>query len=320
MLRSLIQPAQHPPVQTGRDEWLRGRDEAESARPSGEPKQTSGGELRLSTAMVYAIVMILIAISCAVNTFSDARDFAWRLGAPHNIWEPALWELTSAIVVVALLPLPRTAALLIRNLARRPLRAVLGIPLLLAAFSASHLVGMGGLREFTYRLAGFAFSYPFAQQALYEFRKDLFTFIAITVVFWLAERPSATPVPAETIDTGVDRAADAPTAPTELWLRDGRLSILANASEIVSVGSAGNYVEFRLTNGRTHLIRTTLQAEAARLAPFGIVRVHRSRLVNPKRIVALEWRASGDFEIRLDTGETIAGSRRFKAAVMAMAG
>jgi DNA-binding LytR/AlgR family response regulator len=61
------------------------------------------------------------------------------------------------------------------------------------------------------------------------------------------------------------------------------------------------------------------QAQELRLAPFGIVRVHRSRLVNLKRVVALEWRAAGDFEVRLDSGETYAGSRRFKAAVAAIA-
>jgi DNA-binding LytR/AlgR family response regulator len=102
-------------------------------------------------------------------------------------------------------------------------------------------------------------------------------------------------------------------------LRDGRSSILIDPCEIVSVASAGNYVEFQLTGGRNHLIRTTLQAQEARLAPFAIARVHRGRLVNLKRIVALEWRASGDFEVRLDTGETVAGSRRFKAAVAAIA-
>jgi DNA-binding LytR/AlgR family response regulator len=104
-----------------------------------------------------------------------------------------------------------------------------------------------------------------------------------------------------------------------LWLRDGRVSILVTPNEIISVASAGNYVEFQLTGRRNHLIRTTLQAQELRLAPFGIVRVHRSRLVNLKRVVALEWRAAGDFEVRLDSGETYAGSRRFKAAVAAIA-
>jgi len=74
-------------------------------------------------------------------------------------------------------------------------------------------------------------------------------------------------------------------------------------------------VEYELTGQRKHLIRATLQAEEARLAPFGMVRVHRSRLINRKRIVALQSRPSGDFEVRLDTGETVPGSRRFKAVV-----
>jgi DNA-binding LytR/AlgR family response regulator len=113
---------------------------------------------------------------------------------------------------------------------------------------------------------------------------------------------------------------DVTAPPPQFWLRDGRTSILIDPCEITSVISAGNYVEFQLTGLRNHLIRTTLQAQEARLAPFGIARVHRSRLVNLRRIVALEWRASGDFELRLDSGETVAGSRRFKAAVAGIAG
>jgi DNA-binding LytR/AlgR family response regulator len=70
-----------------------------------------------------------------------------------------------------------------------------------------------------------------------------------------------------------------------------------------------------LTSGRRHLIRATLRAEEARLSSFGVARVHRTRLVNVKRMVAVKWRPSGDFEVRLDTGEVLAGSRRFKAAV-----
>jgi DNA-binding LytR/AlgR family response regulator len=295
---------------------LRRRDEAAAARTSGTVARPGGADARLSTSSVYAVVTILIAIVLAMNIFADARDIAWRLGAPHNVWEPALWEVTSGIVVVALLPLPRCGAILIRTGTHRLFRSVLGIIALLVTYSALHIVGMGLLREFAYRVVGWAYSYPWTHEALYEFRRDVFAYCALAVMFWLAGRPAASPISADAIGT---EAASAPAAPGELWLRDGRLSILAHSDEIVSVSSAGNYVEFRLTNARTHLIRTTLQAEAARLAKFGIVRVHRSRLVNPKRIVALQWRASGDFELRLDSGETVAGSRRFKAAVAGIA-
>lgn len=312
MLRSLIQLAAPPSVQLRWAGWLRRRDETSALATTGTAIEPSGEDTRLSPPAIYAIVTILITISCTVNVFSNARDISWRLGTPHNFWEPALWEVTSGVVMVMLVPLARRAAALLRAGSDRPFVTAIGVAALFLAFTALHILGMGLLRDLAYRLMGFNFSYPFAHEALYEARKDLFAFSAITASFWLAGRPAAArPV--------IAQEATAASAPSELWLRDGRISVLINPCEITSVSSAGNYVEFQLTDRRSHLIRSTLQAQEARLAPFGIARVHRSRLVNLKRVVALEWRASGDFELRLDSGETVAGSRRFKAAVAAMA-
>jgi hypothetical protein len=315
MIRSIIQFAAPPSVQPRWDGWFRRRDKSSVAKASGARSWASGETTRLSASVAYAIVIALIAISDVVNTFSSARDISWRMGAPHNLWEPALWMLTSGIVIVALLPLARRGALLIRTGANRPLLVALELAALLLTFSTLHILGMGLLRELAYRLAGWTFSFPWLGEIPYEFPKDLFAFAAFVVIFWLAERPTL-PAPAGGDELAPDGTED--PAP-ELWLRDGRVSILVTPNEIISVASAGNYVEFQLTGRRNHLIRTTLQAQELRLAPFGIVRVHRSRLVNLKRVVALEWRAAGDFEVRLDSGETYAGSRRFKAAVAAIA-
>jgi LytTr DNA-binding domain len=318
MLRSLIQLTAPASVQPRWGGWLRRRDETWDGRTGGAALRSNGMDARLRSFAPYAIVTTMIALSCTVNIFSHARDISWRLAAPHNLWEPALWEITSGVVVVALVPLARRGAVFAHTATGRPVQAALAIAGLLLAFSALHLVGMGLLREFAYHLAGWNYSFPFAHEALYEFRKDLFAYSAIALTFWFTERsPAAAPggIEAETATVGA-----VPVASREFWLRDGRISILINPCEITSVSSAGNYVEFQLTEGRSHLIRTTLQAQDARLAPFGIARVHRSRLVNLKRVVALEWRASGDFELRLDSGETVAGSRRFKAAVAGIAG
>jgi DNA-binding LytR/AlgR family response regulator len=172
---------------------------------------------------------------------------------------------------------------------------------------AAHIVGMFGLRQLAYAAARLQWGISWAPaQLVYEARKDLFSFSALAAVFWLAERAAVRPVAA---------TAQPEPSSAELWLRDGRASILVDPRDIASVASAGNYVEYALTGGRRHLIRATLRAEEARLARFGIARVHRTRLVNVKRVVALAWRPSGDFELRLDTGEVVAGSRRFRAAV-----
>ncbi len=315
MIKSLIQLAARASVQPQWDGWLRPRDESPGAKTSGGTSLTAGVDL--SIRAVYAVVAALVATSCFVGAFSNARDVSWRIGTPHNLWEPALWNGTSGLVIVALLPLVRRGAMLFRAGANRPFTVGAAVVALVFAYSALHIIGMGLLRELAYGLAGWKYAFPWSQEIPYEVRKDLFGFLALAVIFWFAERPARAAL------TQAEEAAPKVTAGTpakpELWLRDGRVSILIDPRKIVSVTSAGNYVEYELMEQRRHLIRATLQAEEARLAPFGIARVHRSRLLNLKRIVALQWRPSGDFEVRLDTGEIVFGSRRFKAAVAGIA-
>jgi DNA-binding LytR/AlgR family response regulator len=132
------------------------------------------------------------------------------------------------------------------------------------------------------------------------------------VLFWLIDRKAAA---AEPVVAQVMPDARRP----EIWLRDGAKSIRVDPSQIVSVTSAGNYVEFALADAR-HLIRGTLAGEETRLKPYGFVRIHRTRLVNMMRVVAIETRSNGDFVAKMDTGETIAGSRRYRDAVAAIKG
>ena len=84
--------------------------------------------------------------------------------------------------------------------------------------------------------------------------------------------------------------------------------------DILWISSADNYVEYALAGGRNHLVRGTLAAEEARLTKFNIVRVHRTRMVNLSRVTGLKAGPNGDFELTLDTGQAIAGSRRYRAA------
>ncbi len=245
--------------------------------------------------------MGLIAAWTVVTIFSNARDISWRLGSPHNLWEPTLWNVTSAIVGVAVLPLVRRGALLFRDRPVRPLTAAATFVALALAYSALHIAGMGVFRELAYALGGWSYTFPWERQIPYELRKDLFNYLAMASS---SGSPSDRPAPlrrqiepaqVEQAGPATPKVTAAPAAKPELWLRDGRTSVLIDVSEIVSVTSAGNYVEYELTDQRKHLIRATLQAEEARLAPFGIARVHRSRLLNLKRIVALQWRPSGRF-------------------------
>lgn len=312
MIKSLIQFTANPSVQLRWVEWLRPRDELSPAGTGGT-RVRAGGEPQLSVRTVYIVGILLVAFSAVVGTFSSARDIAWRLGSPQNLWEPAMWETTSHVVAIALLPLAHRGALLIGSHRHRLVTLALALAALALTYSALHIAGMGILREWGYELAGYSFKFNWTRQIPYELRKDLFSFTAFVVVFWLGRRAvtqHTSPAPDHTADVVAPPAAD-----SQFWLRDGRISVLVDAADIISVSSAGNYVEYQLTGGRNHLVRATLQSQEARLATLGIRRVHRSRLVNLKRIVSLEGRPSGDFEIRLDSGEVIAGSRRFKSTI-----
>ena len=312
VVKTFIQQAFLPSAKPERDGWFSPCDERAVAKASSGTPWPSGVDARLSVGAVYAIVVALVVASCLVGTFSTARDVSWRMGVPHNLWEPALWYCTSGIVVVALLPLARCGALLARGATVRPFAVAGAVTALAFIFSGLHIIGMAVLRELAYAACGWTYRYPWSQEIPYELRKDLFSYVSLALTFWLAARATIT-VPAQAVEGAPE--VPGPLATPALWLRDGRTRILINPHEIVSVSSAGNYVEYALTDRRRHLIRTTLRAEEARLSSFGVVRVHRTRLVNVRRMVAVEWRPSGDFKMRLDTGEVVVGSRRFKASV-----
>lgn len=315
MPKSHIEPAISASVQPMRDGWFNRRDQRFAGRPDGDASWL-GGE-RVPLRAIYIGVACIVAAACLVDTFSVAYDLA-RRGRAYNFWEPLVWEATSGAMIIALLALPRRAAIVAGAVAIRPLRAGLAVIALALAFSAVHIVAMVLLRKIAYAAVGgrYAFNWSVAE-VLYELRKDLFSFTTLAILFWLAERAfgaSRRTAPREGTDA-IAVAAHRSAASAEFWLRDGRSSILIDPREVLWVASAGNYVEYALAGGRRHLIRTTLQSEEARLLAFGIARVHRTRLVNLLRIVAVAWRPSGDFEMRLDSADVIVGSRRYKTAV-----
>ena len=148
-MKSLIQLAARTSVQPPWDGRFARRDEPSRAGTqtgtSGETWWTNGVDGRLSVRAVYAIVIGLVVASTVVSIFSTARDISWRLGSPHNLWEPMLWNVTSAIVGVAVLPLVRRGALLFRDRPVRPLTAAAAFVALALAYSALHIAGMGVL-------------------------------------------------------------------------------------------------------------------------------------------------------------------------------
>jgi DNA-binding LytR/AlgR family response regulator len=97
-------------------------------------------------------------------------------------------------------------------------------------------------------------------------------------------------------------------------ISDGAVRHNVPLDEIESVAAAGNYVEIDW-RGRSLLHRATLAGVENDLAGQGFVRIHRSRLVRRAAIRRVETRQSGDFEVELDSGVRLKGSRRYRAGL-----
>ena len=248
---------------------------------------------------------LAILFACLVLTFVNATSDIME-GAGTHWSQPILWEATSAIIIVALAPLIGIAV------QRWPLRkdniaafAVIHFALTFP-FSLAHIGFIFVTRETAYQMVGARYGFfddGVAITLLYEWRKDVLVYAAIAATYWIfdyiAER---------------NRAASSPPADDRIKLQDGGAAVFLSPDEISHVEAAGNYVEFH-TAAKSHLVRGTLASWEERLIARGFVRVHRSRLVNRTKVAALTPTRSGDFEISLLDGRTVAGSRRYRSGL-----
>jgi LytTr DNA-binding domain len=264
---------------------------------------------RPADRLFYAAVAVIALGIGLVNALSAAQDALWR-GAPYDLGRRLLWETTSILVILLLVPLLFAG---VRRMRRSPNRiGQVGIALAtIAIFAALHIAGMVGLRKLLLGLVGGSYDFHFSlTTVVYEVRKDIITVLLLGSSIWLFDRglrhaPSNVPPPSD----------PSPAMPQGLWLRDGASRVRVLPSDIIWVASAGNYIEYGMADGARHLIRGTLASAESQLAGFNIVRVHRTRLANLDRIAALTAKPSGDFDLTFDTGETVQGSRRYRSAV-----
>jgi DNA-binding LytR/AlgR family response regulator len=279
------------------------RDVRRELVTSGAPGGTSGDA---GFWRGLSIIVALLAAVCTVNVLSNLHD-ASRIGRALPVWEPIAWEGTSAVtnlIGVMAIWLAVKLAPPTGRWARFAGIHVLGS----LAYSAIHVGGMVPLRALIYALAGQHYVFA-AGDVLYEYRKDVLAYVGFAAIFWLAPRLTA-------------RAEPPPTATrVEVFeIVEGTRLLRVPVGDIVAVRAAGNYVEFLLSDGRRPLMRAPLIEVEGALAPSGFLRTHRSWVVNPARVRALEPAGSGDYQLSLDTGETAPVSRRFPQALERLRG
>ena len=256
---------------------------------------------------------VLIVVSVVTRSYVDVIDEA-RRGHSIGLGQPLVFEITSHLVVVALLPAlywlhrrwPLSGGL--RNLV---IHAAAVVP-----FSIAHTAGMGALRLLWFNaIVGVPYSFPLTLDRLgYEFAKDVVSYLMLTtgvvaLRYLLQRAPVAESAPPPAGDVLPERFA---------VRRRGGTEIMVEVADIDWIEAAGNYAILHV-GGDTFEIRSSLTKLESELDPKRFVRVHKSHVVNIARVAEVTPWVSGDWRIRLQDGAEVNLSRRYRQRFEALA-
>lgn len=97
----------------------------------------------------------------------------------------------------------------------------------------------------------------------------------------------------------------------------GRLFFLKTA-EIDWIKAEGNYVSLH-AGGATHLLRETVSGMENQLDPADFLRIHRSTIVNIKRVKEIQQMFAGDYKVILTDGTRLTLSRNYREKLLRLA-
>jgi hypothetical protein len=241
----------------------------------------------------------------------ERRDlqFAW--------WEPVVWEYSSALMLLALLPaqlaFDRRFPFAAENW-RRTAAAHLAATI---PYSLMHVFGMVGLRHLAYSVTGSDYDFGYwPKELLYEYLKDVRTYATVLIVVHLyrslllrlrGEVRLLTAPDAGPPDEPIER-------PSRFLVRKLGAEFLVAAHDIEFLEAAENYVNLHV-RGRVYPLRSTMTGIQDRLDPGRFVRVHRSYIVNLDFLDQIEPLDTGDARLLLRNGSRIPCSRRYRSAL-----
>lgn len=129
--------------------------------------------------VIYAVLALLFGLYLGINSMVGLR------GASIAAWKPFVWEISSVIVIFALIPLVVRFEAHFRLDSHPRWRIVLAHLGAALIFSALHVAGILLLRKLVYALVGQRYGFDsLVVQAFYELQRDLITYVVILVVIF----------------------------------------------------------------------------------------------------------------------------------------
>ncbi|GJM13578.1 MAG: DNA-binding response regulator [Pseudohongiella sp.] len=99
-----------------------------------------------------------------------------------------------------------------------------------------------------------------------------------------------------------------------LAIKDGSSITFVPIKDIDWIDAAGDYMCVHV-DGATHIMRTTMKELESKLDPSVFQRVHRSTIVNLRRVEKVSSHINGEFHLTLSCGSSLKMSRSYKEKV-----
>ena len=150
---------------------------------------------------------------------------------------------------------------------------------------------------------------------IYEYRKDVWGYITLITFYYIARFGyqrligEASPIARDTSQITNDNVAS--TLPDYLLVKKLNKEFLVQVTDIQRVEASGNYINLH-THVGVYPLRYTLGRFCKEGAHQGFMRVHRSHAVRIPAIVSISYEETGDGTIMLNSGQSVALSRRYK--------
>ncbi|GHF99779.1 LytR/AlgR family response regulator transcription factor [Thalassotalea marina] len=277
---------------------------------------------KLTHFQQYKLRYEILFLSCylLINNTLNATSVimeAKRSDAQINfmLWEPFIWEYTSAISTLLLIPA------IVWFINTFPInwqqikRTILIYFCASVVYSFAHVGVMVGLREVIYALTGGDYNFgQFWFEMFYEYRKDAWGFIFfIGIIHAYRFILSRIHGEANPITEGEDNSEPSTNAKSldRLLVKKLGKEFIIKVADVEWLESSGNYVNLHI-GGRVYPFRTTMNVITQQLIDKGFCRIHRSHAIRLDAIESITPLSSGDSEVKLLSGKVLNLSRRYK--------
>lgn len=259
----------------------------------------------LGTMTLFLSLNAFVTATTAI--MDDVRDSS---EASFKVWEPFVWEFSSLIAVLILLPgilwLTRSQYSDWTKLGK----TITTYFLASIIFSALHILLMVIIRELVYYSQ--SMNYKFGNlgfELLYEYRKDLVTFITIILVVF-SYRFILRRLQGEASIVGNGEDATQSSDAEHILVKKLGKEFIVRIADIEWLESSGNYVNLYVGQ-RIYPTRSTLVKLISEISDKGFCRIHRSYGVNLNAVDSINSMSSGSGELTLKSGKVLNLSRRY---------